>query len=91
MIGFQLGALRDAWAMNKWLTIEPTGNAGVYYNNFKRENLQDTTTTIVTGDDTGPPVVDGSTSVNYTQFGTSQNVLRHHVRRRSGHHRRRSA
>ncbi|MBA4104792.1 MAG: hypothetical protein C0485_03460 [Pirellula sp.] len=72
MIGFQLGALRDAWAMNKWLTIEPTGNAGVYYNNFKRENLQDTTTTIVTGDDTGPPVVDGSTSVNYTQFGTSQ-------------------
>ncbi|QDT74309.1 BBP7 family outer membrane beta-barrel protein [Lacipirellula limnantheis] len=73
MIGFQLGALRDAWALNKWLTIEPMGNGGVYYNNFKRENLQDTTTTIVTGDDTGPPVVDGSTSVNYTQFGTSQN------------------
>jgi hypothetical protein len=73
MIGFQLGALRDAWALNKWLTIEPTGNAGVYYNNFKRENLQDTTTTIITADQTGPPVVEGSTSVNYTQFGTSQN------------------
>lgn len=72
MIGFQLGALRDAWALNKWLTIEPTGNAGVYYNNFKRENLQDTTTTIITADQTGPPVVEGSTSVNYTQFGNSQ-------------------
>jgi hypothetical protein len=72
MIGFQLGALRDAWALNKWMTIEPTGNAGVYYNSFKRENLQDTTTTIITADQTGPPVVEGSTNVNYTQFGNSQ-------------------
>jgi hypothetical protein len=72
MIGFQVGALRDAWALNKWLTIEPFGNGGVYYNNFKREELQDTVTTIVTGVDSGPPVVDGSTNVTFTQFGNSR-------------------
>lgn len=72
MIGFQLGALRDAWSLNKWLTIEPFGNGGVYYNNFKREQLQDTTETLVTGanDVTLAP---GSTTSSFTQFGTSQN------------------
>ena len=73
MIGFQVGAFRDAWALNRWLTIEPFGNGGVYYNNFKREELQDTVTTSITGVDTGPPVVGGSTSSTYTQFGTTQN------------------
>jgi hypothetical protein len=76
MIGFQLGALRDAWALNKWLTIEPFGNGGVYYNNFKREELQDTVNTIVTGENdgtNGSPVTSGSTAVNFTQFGNSRN------------------
>ena len=72
MIGFQLGALRDAWSLNKWLTIEPFGNGGVYYNNFKREDLQDTVNTLVTGpnDVTLAPAF---TSSSFTQFGTSQN------------------
>lgn len=73
MIGFQVGALRDAWALNKWLTIEPFGNGGIYYNNFKREEINDTVTTIITGVDTGPPVVDGTTNVSYTQFGQTRN------------------
>jgi hypothetical protein len=37
LIGFQIGALRDAWQLNKWLTFEPYGNAGMYVNDFKRE------------------------------------------------------
>lgn len=74
LIGFQLGAYRDAWALNKWLTIEPTGNAGVYYNNFKREEIQRTTTTIVTGDDlTTPTVIEGSQVVTVNQFGETRN------------------
>jgi hypothetical protein len=39
LMGFQIGALRDAWQLNKWLSLEPYGNAGVYLNNFKREDL----------------------------------------------------
>ena len=73
MIGFQLGALRDAWALNKWLTIEPFGNGGVYYNNFKREDLQDTVNTLVTGPDTGT-LAPAFTSSSFTQFGTSRDL-----------------
>lgn len=75
LIGFQVGALRDAWALNKWLTIEPFGNGGVYYNNFKREELQDTLNTTIVGQNdgsAGSPVTAGSTNVNFTQFGTSR-------------------
>ena len=71
MFGFQLGALRDAWSLNKWLTIEPYGNGGVYYNNFKREQLQDTINTLVTGSN-DVTLAPGSTSSSFTQFGTSQ-------------------
>ncbi len=39
LMGFQIGALRDAWQLNKWLSLEPYGNAGAYLNNFKREDL----------------------------------------------------
>jgi len=75
LIGVQLGALRDAWALNKWLTIEPFGNGGVYYNNFKREELQDTVNTTIVGQNdgsNGSPVSSGSTNVNFVQFGTSR-------------------
>ncbi|WP_428305290.1 BBP7 family outer membrane beta-barrel protein [Lacipirellula sp.] len=72
MIGFQLGALRDAWAFNKWLTIEPFGNGGVYYNNYKREDLQDTVNTLVTGPDSATLAL-ASSSSSFTQFGTSNN------------------
>jgi len=71
MFGFQLGALRDAWSLNKWFTIEPYGNGGVYYNNFKREQLQDTIDTLVTGPNSGT-LAPGSTTSSFTQFGTSQ-------------------
>ena len=38
LIGFQIGTLRDAWQLNRWVTIEPFGNIGVYLNDFKRED-----------------------------------------------------
>jgi hypothetical protein len=51
LMGFQIGALRDAWQLNRWLTFEPYGNAGAYLNNYKRENVVFTagpnTTTVV--------------------------------------------
>jgi len=39
LMGFQIGGLRDAWQLNRWITIEPFGNAGVYFNDFKREYI----------------------------------------------------
>jgi hypothetical protein len=39
LIGAQIGALRDAWQLNRWVTIEPFGNIGVYLNDFKREDV----------------------------------------------------
>lgn len=37
MPGFQIGALRDAWQLNRWITLEPYGNVGGYLNDYKRE------------------------------------------------------
>jgi hypothetical protein len=39
LVGVQAGAFRDAWQLNRWITIEPYGNAGAYFNDFKREDL----------------------------------------------------
>jgi hypothetical protein len=39
LMGFQIGAQRDAWQLNRWVTIEPFGNIGAYFNDFKREDL----------------------------------------------------
>jgi hypothetical protein len=39
LYGFQIGAQRDAWQLNRWVTIEPFGNAGAYFNDFKREDV----------------------------------------------------
>jgi hypothetical protein len=55
MFGFQLGILRDVWRLNRWITVEPFGNAGVYCNNFRRRDIDRTVTTIVAGDDLSTP------------------------------------
>jgi hypothetical protein len=39
LMGVQVGALRDAWHLNRWVTLEPYGNAGAYFNDFKREDF----------------------------------------------------
>jgi hypothetical protein len=51
MIGLQGGAFRDMWRLNQWVSLEPFGNAGVYLNDFKRQNISQSYTTVVTGDD----------------------------------------
>lgn len=40
MPGFQIGVTRDAWQLNRWITIEPFGNVGGYLNDFKREFIE---------------------------------------------------
>ncbi len=48
LIGFQVGALRDAWQLNRWVTIEPLANVGVYFNDFKREDVDFTGSVLTT-------------------------------------------
>jgi hypothetical protein len=39
LMGFQIGVQRDAWQLNRWVTIEPFANVGAYFNDFKREDI----------------------------------------------------
>jgi hypothetical protein len=55
LIGLQGGVFRDMWRLNQWVSIEPFGNAGVYFNDFKRVNVARTVTTVVNGDDLSTP------------------------------------
>ena len=55
LIGFQIGGRRDSWQLGRWITLETFGNAGVYCNKFKRENVARNVTTIITGDDLSTP------------------------------------
>jgi hypothetical protein len=55
MIGLQGGAFRDTWRLNRWFSIEPFGNAGVYLNDFRRRSIQQTVTTVIRGDDLSTP------------------------------------
>jgi hypothetical protein len=52
LMGFQIGAFRDAWRLNRWWTLEPVANAGAYLNSFKREliNVSGTGTTVTRRD-----------------------------------------
>lgn len=51
MIGFQVGAFRDAWRMNRWLSIEAFANTGVYCNNLRFRSEDATITTVYNSDD----------------------------------------
>jgi hypothetical protein len=72
LIGLQGGAFRDVWRLTRWLTIEPFGNAGVYFNDFKRANLQRTVTTVITGDDLSTPGNEFSQVTTEVQTGSKQ-------------------
>jgi hypothetical protein len=72
LIGVQAGAFRDAWRLNRWLTIEPFGNAGVYVNSFKRVNVDSTTTTTLISDDPLTPDDETQQTVTTTNLGTKQ-------------------
>lgn len=51
LFGFQLGSRREAWNIGNRLSIEAFANAGVYCNNFRRDDLTQNTTTIIVEDD----------------------------------------
>ncbi|MCA9257779.1 MAG: BBP7 family outer membrane beta-barrel protein, partial [Planctomycetales bacterium] len=55
LLGFQLGALRDGWKLNRWLSIETFCNGGLYLNDLKRETVTTTAATVITGDDLSTP------------------------------------
>lgn len=55
LIGFQVGGRRDAWHVGKRLTIQSFVNAGVYYNHFRRDDVTQTDTILITGDDIDTP------------------------------------
>ena len=72
LIGLQGGAFRDVWRLNRWVTLEPFGNAGVYLNDFKRVNLQRTVTTVITGDDLATPENEFTQTTTEVQTRTAQ-------------------
>jgi hypothetical protein len=72
MIGFQSGLLRDAWQLNRWVTVEPFGKAGVYYNNFKRENVSRTRTVVKNSDDLSTPGNEYFETVTTTESGVER-------------------
>ena len=55
LIGFQLGGRRDAWHWGSHFTVETFANAGVYCNKFRRQDVVQVDTTIITGDDIDTP------------------------------------
>jgi hypothetical protein len=57
LFGFQLGAFRDGWQLNQWLSVESFCNGGIYMNDFKREEVARQVTTVVNGDDLATPNV----------------------------------
>lgn len=58
LMGFQVGAFRDAWTINRWLSLEGFANAGVYLNDIRREQIDRNVTTVIYGDDLATPDVD---------------------------------
>lgn len=73
LLGFQLGGRRDNWQLGRWLSVEAFANAGVYCNMFKRENVDRTVTTIVTGDDLSTPENEFSIDTSEVDMTTKQN------------------
>ncbi|NOZ39278.1 MAG: BBP7 family outer membrane beta-barrel protein [Planctomycetes bacterium] len=57
LFGLQLGGRRDAWQFGNRLTLQTFANAGVYINRFRREDIDLTVTTTISGDDTATPGV----------------------------------
>ncbi|MGI9428241.1 MAG: BBP7 family outer membrane beta-barrel protein [Bythopirellula sp.] len=70
LFGFQVGSRRDAWQLGNRITLQTFANAGVYCNKFRREDVEATVTTTISGDDTATPEVteltESSSSFNTT-------------------------
>lgn len=70
LIGLQIGTQRDAWQWGNRLTVNTFANAGVYCNKLRREDVDLTVTTVITGDDlTTPDVNEFSETITTSQTG----------------------
>ncbi len=68
MFGLQLGGRRDAWQFGNRVTLQTYANGGVYCNKFRRDDVNLTVTTTISGDDTA--------TGNVTELTESSSTLR---------------
>jgi hypothetical protein len=72
MIGLQGGVFRDVWRLNRWVSIEPFGNAGVYLNDFRRRTRTENYVTVIQGDDLTTPENERTEVTNVTRAEFTQ-------------------
>ncbi len=70
LFGVQLGGRRDLWDFGNRVTLQTYANAGMYCNKFRRDDVDLTVTTTITGDDTATPGVTEQTESS-SSFRTS--------------------
>ena len=74
LIGLQGGVFRDVWRLNRWVTLEPFGNAGVYLNDLRRVERVRQATTIITGDDLSTAANEFSVTTSEITATTKQEI-----------------
>lgn len=74
LIGFQFGAFRDAWRMNRWLSFEAFANSGVYCNNLRFRTVDTTVTTVYNSDDISTPGNEFTQTTSVVATGSTRNV-----------------
>lgn len=72
MIGLQGGLFRDVWRLNRWISVEPFGNAGVYLNDFRRRTRTENYVTVIAGDDLTTPENERTEVTNFTRSEFTQ-------------------
>ena len=75
LFGVQLGGRRDAWELGRRVTLQTYANAGMYCNKFRRDDVDLTVTTTITGDDTATPGVTEQTESSSSFRTSSRNNL----------------
>ena len=76
LFGFQLGTRRDGWNIGNRFFLETFASAGVYCNKFRRDDIFNTTTTVIVADDAGTADVN---EFSQTSSTTTQTARRHDV------------
>ena len=75
LFGVQLGGRRDVWDFGNRVTVQTFANAGMYCNKFRRDDVDFTVTTTITGDDTATTGVTEQTESSSTFRTSSRNNL----------------
>ncbi len=75
LFGVQIGGRRDAWELGQRVTLQTYANAGMYCNKFRRDDVDLTVTTTITGDDTATADVTELAESSSTFRTSSRNNL----------------